>query len=245
MSPEEFAICLRNGIQAERIDLNNLDPTESSGLDAWKEFIMTVFADGDINQYNNIISWLKFLFTNRKNKIALVLGCCERNGYGENFFLNFIKHCVMKPRHVYRGEGLKSITGKFNDHLKYANLVIINNDAHESRRCFHNNMQVVSDMIRDEYMFIDERRSSCHHHESVNNYMFIGSERDSHIMDVHLSTLYKIMLNDTYCNNRRYFSDMAKHCNIDVGNAFYTYVVESENEGIDTPEDLASRMMNE
>lgn len=212
-----------SGFQAKRVDV-----PESDGLKLMKSFIFDTWANGNIEYYNYIVSWLAGLVTNLKgiNKVALAM--VSGQGTGKNTLFDFMGY-ILGTTNTASVAGINSITGSFNSILQNKRLININ-EMSSTKDEFRSNFDKIKGYITDSTIQITPKGVDTYTISNIGNYVLFTNHRDSIIVE-QTDRRYAIFeMSSVYANNSEYFDRLYKLCfNQDVANEFYTYLLDFDS----------------
>ncbi len=223
--PTDFNIW--NGFQAERVDLSKCDVATLNGLELMKTFIFDVWASGDKDVYNYIISWFAGLFTNLKGINMVAMAMVAKQGTGKGFLLQFMKYLISGVN-VCESQGIASITQKHNTAIQNKRLVVIN-EMSSTRDEFKSNFDKIKTYISDPVVQIEPKGINPYQINNISNFLLFTNHRDSIILEESDRRYAVFEMSDCHINDVAYFTMLQKACfNQDVADAFYTYLLDFE-----------------
>ena len=115
-------------------------------MEAVKKFLLDTWASGNEDYYKYIISWLKGLLVNDRNRVALCM--ISKPGTGKGGFLDFMR-MVLKSSNIAEVCGIQPVIQKHNTIIQNKRLVVIN-EMSTTREEFRSNFDKIFCSYRDE-----------------------------------------------------------------------------------------------
>ena len=216
-NPKNFN--LWSGFEAKEIDNYEND----KGLALLQKMILDTWADGDIENYNYIISWFKGLLVNEINRVAMVL--ISDQGTGKGWLCNFLRY-IINNSNVAECCGIENVVQKHNTYIQNKRLVIINEMA-STRDEFRSNFDKLKPFITDPYLKIEPKaRINPYTIDNIGNYILCSNHIDSIILEETDRRYAIFKVSNKYMQNKDYFEDLTEKCyNTKTADAFYSYLL--------------------
>ena len=224
-NPKNFN--LWSGFQAKQIDGYEND----EGLALLKQMILDTWADGDINNYNYIISWFKGLIKNDINRVALVL--ISEQGTGKGWLCNFLRY-IINSSNIAECCGVERIAQKHNTYVQNKRLVIINEMA-STKEEFRNNFEKLKVFISELHLQIEPKGINSYTIDNIGNYILCSNHIDSILLEESDRRFAVFEVSKKYMQNKTYFENLTQKCYTQqTGDAFYSYLLNFEEVDINT-----------
>jgi hypothetical protein len=214
------------GFKAKRVNLNELSDEIKEGFELMKTFVMEVWSNNNEMYYNYIISWMSGLFTKLDDINGVALAMISKQGTGKNTFTDFIRKYILGDHLVFDGNGINEIVQKHNDIVEGKRMIIVNEMA-STKEEFISNFDRIKPYITENKISIEPKGLKRNIIDNIGNYIIFTNHRDSIIVSESDRRYAVFETSEIHINDTVYFDNLRKKCfNQDVGNAFYTYLLD-------------------
>lgn len=214
------------GFQAKSIDLSQASPEATEGFLAILSHLRVIWADGSEEIYNYIITWLASLIQ-RPTVLLTMITLIGKEGAGKTIFIDFLREYVLGLVLTHQSSNLDSITKQFNSHLQGKLLIYI---AELQGTSSNDNgivkaMDKLKPLISDPNISIEAKGqdiadyTNCGHYIASSNHTYslrLTEENRRHVV---------LRVSDKVANDFEYFNKLRSHFTQDVGNMFFTYLL--------------------
>ena len=197
---------------------------EPNSLQLMKDFLMDVWAGGNLKTYNYIVSWFSNLITSYGiNEVALVLVSVE--GAGKGFFLTFMRH-LLRSNNVEELVGISKLVQKHNTCLMNKRLVVVNECSSTSNE-FRSSWDKMKSLITDPYVSIEPKNINSFKIDNISNFLLFSNHYDSILIAQHDRRYSVHEASAIHKNDTKYFDNLASQCfNTATYDAFFTYLLD-------------------
>lgn len=202
------------------------EPREpSSELQLILDHIRDVWACGNLDHYDYILSWFKLIFTNPslKSKVAIVLKSSDKQ-IGKGIIINnFLIPLVFGEKYSMSIIGLKDITARFNETLM--NKILINCDELSTTDGgYHSSFDTLKTVITDTKIVIELKGGKKFSYPNYTN--FIMCTNHDFTLNIEIGDCRYAMFecSPIHKGDFAYFKKLMDSFNQDVANEFFTYV---------------------
>ena len=211
---------LWTGFQAKRRD--TFDPRTQHMID----FLKNIWAGGNDEVYDYLISWFAGLLKPGMNRTAVAM--IAPQGTGKGFFLEFMK-LILRQSNVADMVGIQSITQKHNTAIQGKRVVVIN-EMSSTRDEFKSNFDKIKSYITDPVINIEPKGVNPYSIDNIGNYLLFTNHRDAIIVEESDRRYAIFEMSTAKINNTEYFNMLERECfNQDVADSFYTYLLDYPN----------------
>ena len=200
----------------------SMDPRAQLMID----FVKEVWAGGNDEVYNYLISWFAGLLTPGMNRTAIAMVAPQ--GTGKGFFLEFMK-LILRQSNVADMVGIQSITQKHNTAIQGKRVVVIN-EMSSTRDEFKSNFDKIKSYITDPVISIEPKGVNPYSIDNIGNYLLFTNHRDAIIVEESDRRYAIFEMSTARINDTEYFGMLEKECfNQSVADSFYTYLLDYPN----------------
>ena len=115
-----------------QVDKGKFVPYNKEIVNPLLDFILTQICNGNVENYNYLLSWIKHIYETPNNKtMTCIILYSNTHGTGKGTFMNFLIDMVFGNHISSMGYGLEKILGRFNSLLE--NKVFIGVDEMQSK----------------------------------------------------------------------------------------------------------------
>ena len=221
----KFNIC--PPIKAKYSPYNDFKIETKQSVDLFLKYIKEVLASDNEDAYNYILNWISNTLKGNKNDACIYLKGGQ--GIGKSTISDFLKECVL-GLDLFLETGSSPLKNKFNSIVKGKLIVQFTELENFSTNEWVSVSSVLKRWITSTTYMLEGKNENAFQIENINNYI-LDSNNDA-IKDDDGRRYYIADVSPKYQNNRVYFVNLRAKCfNDDVGNAFYSLMLERDTTG--------------
>jgi len=187
------------------------------------DFVKDIWAGGNQEVYDYLISWFAGLLTPGMNRTAIAMVAPQ--GTGKGFFLEFMK-LILRRSNVADMIGIQSITQKHNTAIQGKRVVVIN-EMSSTRDEFKSNFDKIKSYITDPVITIEPKGVNPYSIDNIGNYMLFTNHRDAIIVEESDRRYAIFEMSTARMNDTEYFNMLERECfNQEVADSFYSYLLD-------------------
>lgn len=191
------------------------------------QFIREVLASDCEDAYEYILNWISNTLKGKKNDACLYLKGPQ--GIGKSTISDFLKECVLGLE-LFLETGSSPLKNKFNSIVRGKLVVQFTELENFSTNEWASVSSVLKRWITSTTYMLEGKNENAFQIENINNYI-LDSNNDA-IKDDDGRRYFIADVSPKYQNNRVYFGSLRNKCfNDDVGNAFYSMMLERDTAG--------------
>lgn len=192
-------------------------------ISAINKFIFEVWADGDEEMYNYVVSWFASIVQRADiNGVALV--CVSKQGCGKNTLIDFFK-LILGENAVSENTGICSITQKHNTIIENKRLNVVN-EMSSTRDEFRSSFDKLKSLITDDRITIEPKGLPSYKIRNIGNYILFTNHADSVIVEQSDRRYNVAVMSDIHQNDYEYFENLRnRHFNQHGANSYYTFLM--------------------
>jgi hypothetical protein len=149
----------------------------------------------------------------------------RRHGSGKNILLDFLQEYVFGNNVCYYTQGLETVMEKHNAMLKNKKVVIVDELASSKDR-FVANFDKLKSMMTGPFISINPKGVNQYCIKNVLGWFLISNHEDCIRLEQSDRRYFCLSVSEEKIGDEQYFDDLGATFNQDMGNTFYTYILE-------------------
>lgn len=187
------------------------------------DHIKNVWANKNEDVYKYILLWLATIIQKPHVKTGKAIVIISTEGAGKDIIFNFIKDTIL-GNYAVRVIDMEKVTGRFNSTIKNKILVLFD-EANQVDGNYHKSHDILKSLITDKRQTIEYKGVDAIEMDDYCNYL-IFSNNDNPVRISGNDRRFVITeASNEYVKNIKYFERLGTYLNQDIGNHFYTYLM--------------------